>query len=117
MTLHSELPARPIPTPTSQSERDALLARIAALEAAARPLEPAATEREAIRALAIDSTERFLEQIETLRAYVETPDKGAGLLAAPIREQGIGLERAIELLEREVVRPGGNPASGGHLAY
>src|SRR4051812_33841307 len=107
MTLQSRsTPPQGAPTDAAAA-RSELLARIAAFEAAAAPLEPGPADREAIRAQAIASTERFLEQIETLRAYVETPDKGAGLLAAPIVEHGIGLERAIELLEREVVRPGG----------
>jgi glutamate/tyrosine decarboxylase-like PLP-dependent enzyme len=48
---------------------------------------------------------------------VETEDQGIGLLDAPIGEHGIPLERAIALLEREVVRPGANPTSAGHLAY
>jgi len=38
-------------------------------------------------------------------------------LAAPIAERGIPLAAAIELLERDVVRPGGTTASGAHLAY
>jgi glutamate/tyrosine decarboxylase-like PLP-dependent enzyme len=49
--------------------------------------------------------------------YVETDDKGSGLYAAPIAEDGIAIERVIALLEHEVIRPGGQPASGGHLAY
>ncbi len=36
---------------------------------------------------------------------------------APIAEHGRTLGDVIALLEREVVRPGGNPASAGHLAY
>jgi glutamate/tyrosine decarboxylase-like PLP-dependent enzyme len=63
------------------------------------------------------SAERFLREIETVNAYQETEGKGNGLLRAPISEHGIPLDAAIELLEQEVVRPGGNPASGGHLAY
>ena len=40
-----------------------------------------------------------------------------GLLDAPILEHGRPLGEVIALLEQDVVRPGGNPASPGHLAY
>ena len=65
----------------------------------------------------IDSSERFLRRIETLKAFDDVAHRGAGLLDAPISEQGIPLRDAIALIERDVVRPGANTASGGHLAY
>ena len=110
----------PMPTldPTApDAKRAELLDRLRALERAARPLEPGASRRKQLRRAVVASSERFLRKLETLKAYEETADKGLGLLAAPISEHGIPLEDAIGLLEREVVRPGGNPASGGHLAY
>jgi len=39
------------------------------------------------------------------------------LLDAPILEHGHPLGEVIALLEQDVVRPGGNPASPGYLAY
>lgn len=97
-------------------DRD-LLDRIRQLERAARPLDPGATGRRHLRKAVVASSERFLRDIETLKGYVETEDKGIGLLRAPISEDGISLDAALELLDHDVVRPGGNPASGGHLAY
>ena len=94
-----------------------LLERLRQLERAARPLEPGAGRRRAMRKAVVASAERFLRKIGTSRAYIETEGKGAGLLQAPISEHGIPLEEAIDLIEREVVRPGGATASGGHLAY
>ena len=99
------------------TERAALLDRIRQLERAASPLEPGAADRQLLRDAAVGSSERFLEEIETLKAYEETEDKGIGLLQTPISEHGIPLENVIEMLERDVVRPGANPASAGHLAY
>ncbi len=96
---------------------DDLLDRLRRLERAARPLEPGSARRKQLRAAAVASSERFLRKIATLKAYDETQDKGIGLLASPISEHGIPIAAAIELLERDVVRPGGNPASAGHLAY
>ena len=103
---------------TDTAEGDAeLLRRLEELERAARPLEPDADARTRLRDAVVASSERFLGQIDTLKAYQETESPALGLLDAPIGEHGIDLDATIELLEREVVRPGGNPASPGHLAY
>ncbi len=111
------MPSRPKSTRRSDPDRAALLDRIRQLERAARPLEPGAGRRRKLRNAAVASSERFLQAIETVKAYEETEDKGIGLLASPIAEQGIPIEAAIEILEHDVIRPGANPASGGHLAY
>ena len=94
-----------------------LLERLRRLERAARPLEPGAGRRKALRRAAFASSERFLRKLESAKAFQETEDKGLGLLDAPIGETGIPIEEAIALLEREVVRPGAATASGAHLAY
>ena len=91
--------------------------RILQLERAARPLEPGTTRRRHLRQAAAASTERFLRRIGTARAYEEVEDAGLRLLETPISEQGIPMRDALELLERDVVHPGGQPASGGYLAY
>jgi aromatic-L-amino-acid/L-tryptophan decarboxylase len=111
------MPTIPTNAPAQAGDRAALLDRLRRLERAARPLEPGTTRRKQLRNAVIASSERFLRRIETLQAYVETADKGAGLLRSPISEHGMPIDAAIELLERDIVRPGGNPASGGHLAY
>ncbi|HTG34914.1 MAG TPA: aminotransferase class V-fold PLP-dependent enzyme [Thermoanaerobaculia bacterium] len=98
-------------------ERAALLDRIRQLERAASPLEPGAADRQRLRDAVVGSSERFLEKIDTLKAYEETADKGIGLLRNLISEHGIPIETVIESFEQDVVRPGGNPASAGHLAY
>jgi aromatic-L-amino-acid/L-tryptophan decarboxylase len=94
-----------------------LLRQLRRLERAARPLEPGATARKRLRKSVVASSERFLRKVESLKAYIETEDKGIGLLQSPISEQGIPIEKAIQLFEHDVVRPGGHPASGGYLAY
>ena len=94
-----------------------LLDRLRKLEREARPLEPGASRRRRLRDAVVASSERFLRRIETLKAFDDVGHRGSGLLDVPISEHGIPLEAAIELVERDVVRPGGNTASGGHLAY
>jgi glutamate/tyrosine decarboxylase-like PLP-dependent enzyme len=95
----------------------ALRDRIRALERAARPLDPGSTKRKRLRSAVIASSESFLRRIESTKAYQETDDKGIGLLDHPIGKHGIPIETAIDILEHDVVRPGGAPASGGYLAY
>ncbi len=92
------MPSRPKSTRRSDPDRAALLDRIRQLERAARPLEPGAGRRRKLRNAAVASSERFLQAIETVKAYEETEDKGICLLASPIAEQGIPIEAAIEIL-------------------
>ncbi len=101
----------------SDTGRDDLLESIHRLELAARALDPGATRRKRLRHEVIASSERFLRQIETLKTYNETEDKGMALLDRPISEHGLAVRAVIELFEHEVIRPGANPASGGYLAY
>ena len=94
-----------------------MLDRLDQLERAARALEPGVTRRKRLRNAVVASSERFLRTIGSRKAYVETDDKGSGLLDAPITEEGLALDQVIAHLEHDVVRPGGTTASGGHLAY
>src|SRR5262245_60933633 len=107
----------PCSLPPSDAERLALLQELRRLERAARPLDPGAGRRRRLRTAAAAWSERFLRRIDALHGFRETEDQGIGLLDAPIGERGIPLERAMALFEREVVRPGANPASAGHMAY
>ncbi len=94
-----------------------LRARLTVLERAGRPLDPGTTRRRALRNPVTAAAERFLRRIDTLKAFDDTEDKGARLLESPIGEEGLPIHDVLEIIERDVVRPGLNPASGGHLAY
>ena len=65
----------------------------------------------------IASSERFLRRVDTLKGFEDSAGQGAGLLEHPVGERGMSLDEVIELLEREVVRPGAATATGRHLAY
>ena len=106
-----------LPNVDDEPTRTELLADLHRLEKAARPLEPGASVRKRLRSAVISSSERFLRRVKGLNAFVETDDKGIGLLRAPISEHGLSIDRVIELLEHDVIRPGGHPASSGYLAY
>lgn len=103
--------------PPQTADRDALLARLKQLENASRALDPGANRRKKLRNAIVAASERFIRRLRSIKGYEETGDKGIGLLDEPISEHGIDIERAIELLERDVLRPGANPAAAGYLAY
>lgn len=105
-------PAAPGAGDTADGE---MVARIRRLERASRALEPGASARRRLRGAVVASSERFLRRVHALHAY--QPGDASGLLNAPLGERGTALEEVMELLEEEVVRPGGHPASPGHLAY
>lgn len=92
-------------------------AEILALERAARALEPGTSRRKALRNAVAAAGERFLRRIGTAKAWEEPAARVSELLDLPVAERGVPLEQAIALLEREVIAPGLNPASGGHLGY
>lgn len=104
----------PDETPPSRQE---MLQALSALERAARPLEPGASRRRKLHGAANAAAERFLRGIATRKAFLETEDKGIGLLDAPIGERGWPLDEVIAHFEHDVVRPGAGTATGGHLAY
>jgi len=96
---------------------DVLLAKIARLEAQARPLEPDAMERLALREPVMTYAETFLEALDKLPAYHDTEDLGSGIRSSRIVEDPGSIEAALDLLREHVDGPGLNPASAGHLAY
>lgn len=103
--------------PCPKSEPTFMRDRILQLEETARVLEPDAAAREALRDAVVASAERFLEAMPNGKAYEDVPGKGIGLLNWPVSAHGLPIDTVIDVWEREVLRPGCNPASGGHLAY
>jgi glutamate/tyrosine decarboxylase-like PLP-dependent enzyme len=112
-----DLGGRPALAYPAVMKNDPLLDQIQKLERAARPLEPGAAQRRRLRGAVVGASERFLRGVDTLKAFEETAEKGIGLLDLAVSGRGVPVEDAVALLEREVIRPGANPASGGHLAY
>lgn len=93
------------------------VAAIRRLERMSRALDPGATQRKQLRSKIVASSERFLRTAHTRRAFVETADQAAQLLASPISPNGIPIEKVMDILEMEVIKPGASPGSSGHLAY
>jgi glutamate/tyrosine decarboxylase-like PLP-dependent enzyme len=96
---------------------DPLLARLDELQDLSACLDPDPAGRAALRDPVIAYAERFLDALPSLPAFVETDDRGIGLLEQPIGEEPVPIETLLELLGRHVDRAGLNAASAGHLGY
>ena len=94
-----------------------LLKQLHKLEKAQSALIPDQRERKALRKAVVESAEEFIEALDDLPAFNPKERTGARLLAAPISGDGIGIKKALKLLEEHVVHTGANTASGGHFAY
>ncbi len=91
--------------------------KIEELEKISKQLEPSAEVREQTRKKIVDYTEDFIDNIYSINAFNLTENTGEGLLDAPISEDPITIDKAVELFKENVDFPNLNPASGGHLGY
>ncbi len=101
----------------SRKDRNKLLKKLRKLEKAQSALLPDQRERKALRKAVVNSAEEFIESLDQLPAFNPKDQTGAPLLAASISQNGIGIKKALKLLEENVVHTGANTASGGHFAY
>jgi aromatic-L-amino-acid decarboxylase len=102
---------------TAHMPNDDLREQILETEKLSRMLEPSPESRREAREKVVDYSENFLNNINTIKTFQLSEEKGRGLFDSPITEQGIDIEQAISLIAENVDKPGLNPASGGHLAY
>lgn len=102
----------------SDSAPTDLLNRLDALEPISRLLEPGAGERARLVRRVLEHTGRAIERYERGPAYqAPVPDDAAWLEEAPIGEDPIGLERALELHDRHVDGIGHNTSAPGFFGY
>lgn len=87
------------------------------LEKKSRKLDPDDFERGKMTEQAIRFGLNFSDDIQNQKAYTESKDKGAGVLRQPVSEDPVPMDQLLELFQNDVVEPGLNPASGGHLGY
>lgn len=94
-----------------------MIERIKYLEQIALQLEPSSEVRAALLDKVVSYADDFINHIYEIPAFISTDDKGKGILDSPISENGIDVNSIIQLIQKNVDRPGLNPASGGHLGY
>lgn len=93
------------------------LERLTELERRARRLEPDAADRRRDCARVVGYADRYLDQVASAPAFEQSDDRAAGLLEHPIGEVGIGLDAALDLVERHVDHEGIAPTSGRFAGY
>ncbi len=91
--------------------------RLSELERVARTLDPGSDTRLQHGRRVMRHADAYLDAVEHAPAYQLGPGKAAGLLDCPIAERGIGLEQALELVDRFVDREGIAPTSGRFTGY
>ncbi|HTB32175.1 MAG TPA: amino acid decarboxylase, partial [Bacteroidia bacterium] len=91
--------------------------KILALEKVARELEPSPEIRRAARDGVIHYTENFIDNIETIPAFVTERDSSKVLENLSVSENPKPLNEVLETLKTGLDISGLNPASGGHLGY
>ena len=94
-----------------------IIDRLRQLEAASRPLEPNAEERDGMSRAVLAHVESLLEWLDTAPGYCPDPGSEAALDAAPIGSNPLGLARALDLLSRHVDRTSQNTTAAGFMAY
>ncbi|MBI5475322.1 MAG: aminotransferase class I/II-fold pyridoxal phosphate-dependent enzyme [Ignavibacteriales bacterium] len=99
------------------SGQENIIDRIEYLEKIALQLEPSAENRAALLNQIVKYSEDFINRIYEIPAFVNSTDKGKGILDYPISEVGSDITQLINLIKHNIDRPGLNPASGGHLGY
>lgn len=94
-----------------------LTERIEALEKIAETLEWQQPQRNQLMKKIEESTVQFIDQLDHLPAFNDIPDGGSELRKNPLREEAYSLDEVMDLYHSQIVEPGLNPASGGHLGY
>jgi len=97
--------------------KDAILKRLAEIEADSRALEEGPEERRALTEQVVAFADRVLDGLAEREVWSRGPGAPAELLALGIPEEPADLEKVLDVVAREVDGPGLQPASGGHLGY
>ena len=94
-----------------------LLARLSALEDAARALEESPSQRRKLDREVSSFADKLLSELPDRPVWSSEGGAREELLARGIPEEPGRIEELLDLVEREIDGPGLQPASGGHLGY
>ena len=97
--------------------RDERRGQLRELEALARQLEPSAEQRAAWNGAVQAYADEFIDALPGGMAFQPDEEQGRLLQDLSFEEEPRELGQLLQILRKEVDRPGINPASGGHLGY
>lgn len=87
------------------------------LESASSALEPAQEEREQVIRQVQDYAHRFLDTLDTQKAYNRFDETVNSILDDPIQEDPEDISSVVHEIENRIIPPGLNPASGSLFGY
>ncbi len=91
-----------------------LISQLETIEKEARKLEMTPDEKEAWTRMITNSGLEMTSRMSNLPAFTASETEVRSLV---INENGHTIEAIMSTLEKEVIQPGLNPASGGHMGY
>lgn len=94
-----------------------IIQKIKDLAGKSASLEPNPAIRQQWETAVLDYAHDFIDNIEELKGYNHTEDKGLGILDLDIENTPRPIDEILSALKENVDRTGINPASGGHLGY
>ncbi|MBK9107043.1 MAG: aminotransferase class V-fold PLP-dependent enzyme [Saprospiraceae bacterium] len=101
----------------SDTTKEDLLSKIAALEPISRVLEPEESQRNEWIHHISQNTNSFIDSLKEGKAFHMFQSMNGLLNINPDQNDGQALELILEELGRDMLNKGLNPASGGHLGY
>lgn len=87
------------------------------LEKLSRLLDPPVDQRVKWTESISDHANKFLDELDDSKAYIQNEDQGAGILKYDIQEEPSELSELLQGFECHIQDDGINAASGGHMGY
>lgn len=91
--------------------------RLNALENESKLLEPSVDIQDQLQKLTHDYSDRFMNTIDTQKAYQRFDKSVNEILEYPIGEDASNFEEIFQTIEHKIIPPGLNPSSGTHFGY
>ena len=91
--------------------------KILEIQKLSQTLEPSPALRRDWTRQVVNYSDDFIDNIESIKAFVVSEQNGSGILDFHINEQGKALTEILSIFKKNVDEVGLNPASGGHLGY
>lgn len=94
-----------------------IVEQIREYEQQAAIIEPDAAQRAVLLDKVNTYTESFLDRLKDRPAYINSEERGKGILASPIAEQGMDIDAILHLYQKQVEEQGLSPVSGKFFGY
>lgn len=94
-----------------------MIDKIKALEKTSRLLDPLQKQRDQWNSQVLQYSNRFINELNTTKAFVNSNDKGKDIYDLDITEEATDLSILLNSISTNIDNVGLNPASSGHMGY